>query len=43
MTYKQTFWRSLTVMTVMLLTMPASLRAQSFGGGSGTYTDPYQI
>ncbi len=43
MTYKQTFWRLLTVMTVMLLTMPATLRAQSFGGGSGTYTDPYQI
>lgn len=44
MTYKQTFWRTFVVASAMLLTMPATMWAESaFGGGSGTQTDPYQI
>lgn len=44
MTYKQTFWRTLAVVAAMLLTMPATVWADStFGGGSGTQIDPYQI
>ena len=41
---KQTFWRTLVAVAAMLLTMPATVWAQStFGGGSGTISDPYQI
>ena len=44
MTTKQTFWRTLFAVAAMLLTMPATLWADSaFGGGSGTMADPYLI
>lgn len=44
MTYKLTFWRTLAAVAAMLLTMPATVWAQSaFGGGSGTQIDPYKI
>ena len=44
MTCKQTFLRTLAAVTAMLLTMPATVWAEStFGGGSGTISDPYQI
>ena len=44
MTYKQTFWRTLVAVAAMLLTMPATVWAEStFGGGSGTQLDPYKI
>ena len=44
MTNKQTFWRTFVAVTTMLLTMPATVWADSsFGGGSGTINDPYQI
>lgn len=42
MTYKQTFWRTLVVMMLMLLTMPLTIQAQ-FGGGNGTEASPYLI
>lgn len=42
--YKQTFWRTLAAVAAMLLTMPATMWAEStFGGGSGTISDPYQM
>ena len=41
---KQTFLRTFVVAAIMLLIMPATMWAAStFGGGSGTITDPYQI
>ena len=44
MTYKQTFWRTLAAVAAMLLTLPATVWAEStFGGGSGTQIDPYKI
>ena len=44
MTCKQTFWRTFVAVATMLLTMPATMWADStFGGGSGTSNDPYQI
>ena len=44
MTTKQTFWRTLAAVVAMLLTMPATVWADStFGGGSGTESDPYII
>lgn len=44
MTNKQTFWRTFVAVTTMLLTMPATVWADStFGGGSGTISDPYRI
>ena len=44
MTYKQTFWRTFAAVAAMLLTMPATMWAEStFGGGNGTSSDPYQI
>ena len=44
MTTKQSFWRTLAAVAAMLLTVPATLWAQStFGGGSGTDIDPYRI
>lgn len=44
MTNKQTFWRTFVAVTTMLLTMPATVWADStFGGGSGTINDPYRI
>lgn len=40
----QTFWRTLAATVAMLLTMPATLWADSaFGGGNGTFESPYQI
>ena len=44
MTTKQTFWRTFAITVATLLTMPASLWADSaFGGGSGFHDDPYII
>lgn len=44
MTTKQTFWRTLAAVMAMLLTLPATVWADStFGGGSGTQIDPYKI
>ena len=44
MTTKQTFWRTFAIVVAMLLTMPATMWADSaFGGGSGTQADPYKI
>lgn len=44
MTNKQTFWRTFVAVATMLLTMPATMWADStFGGGSGTQSDPYKI
>ena len=44
MTTKQTFWRTVAIAVAMLITMPATMWADSaFGGGSGTQADPYKI
>lgn len=44
MTTKQTFLRTAAITVAMLLTMPATVWADSaFGGGSGTPADPYKI
>lgn len=44
MTTKQTLCRTFAAIVAMLLTLPAYMWADStFGGGSGTITDPYKI